>query len=257
MGILLLILSFLCLAQRSAPTYSTATIVNSATNLPILSPGVMASVYGKDLATGTRDLQPSDVGAEGLLPISFPFTGVSVVVHGLPAPLLSVSPEKVTFIIPFEIPSGEEISVLLLVNGAAGPRLTLHMYAESPGLFLLEPGVASAAHKDGTPVTAENPAVAGEGITLYATGLGPAAPAMEYRQAAPERASLLRLEELRVLLDGRDAPTGSIRSAGPVAGMAGMFRVEFALPENCPTNPEVRIGFGDALSPEGVQLRVK
>ena len=57
----------------------------------------------------------------------------------------------------------------LRVRGPAGPEVTaeIEVTANAPGLF------APAAHADGTPVTAESPAKAGETVTVYGTGLGP------------------------------------------------------------------------------------
>ncbi|MBI4909781.1 MAG: hypothetical protein HY820_39555 [Acidobacteria bacterium] len=253
----MLLLAPLCFAERSAPSYTAATLVNSATELPIVSPGTLVSIYGKDLATSSRDLKTAHIGADGLLPVGFPGTGVTVLVHGLPAPLFSVGPEKITFFIPFELPASEDVFVWVTTNGSSGPRLTVHLYRESPGLFLLEPGVASAAHKDNAAITAENPAFAGEEVTLFATGLGPTTPPLEYRQVAPDKAPMQRLDELKVLLNGRAVDQTLIRYAGAVGGTAGMYRIDLTLPQDTPPDPEVRIALGDSLSPEGVQLKVK
>ncbi|MBI3207279.1 MAG: hypothetical protein HYZ37_00080 [Candidatus Solibacter usitatus] len=253
LGPFLCLLALPCLA---APTYSAATVVNSATGMPQLTPGAFATVYGKDLATGTHLLMAGDMPG-GRLPIVLPGTGVSVFLDGLAAPIWYASPDQVNFIIPPDLVPGREAAFWLAVDGRHGPEVLVRLAAEAPGLFASNPVTALAVRLDASRVDENNPAVPGDDIVLFATGLGSTLPPVSYREVAQGASPLLRLAEFRLLLNGLAVPPGRIRYAGAAPGFAGLYQINLWIPPGTPANPEIRIALGPSISPAGLRLSVR
>ena len=122
-----------------------------------LAPGALATVYGERLAETTAQAES--------LPLPGSLAGVSMVINGFFAPLLYVSPTQVNFQTPWEIAPGR-VPVTALVNGRIGNTFTADVAAVSPGIF-------AVVHADGSVISADRPAQAGEIIAIYANGLGP------------------------------------------------------------------------------------
>src|SRR5438132_9456815 len=93
-------------ANREAPSYSGASIVNAADNQPgPLAPNAIATLYGTGLAYITKAISPQDIRG-GLLPTILPGTGVRVLVGNLPANIYFVSPTQINFLVPSSLLSG-------------------------------------------------------------------------------------------------------------------------------------------------------
>src|SRR5437763_1147710 len=92
-------------SRKLAPSYSLASIVNAASNIPgNLAPNTLATIYGANLSYSTRGISSSDIRA-GALPVVL--DGVRVYVGYAPAPLYYVSPTQINFLIPVDPKPGE------------------------------------------------------------------------------------------------------------------------------------------------------
>ncbi|MDZ4802608.1 MAG: hypothetical protein SGI92_30985 [Bryobacteraceae bacterium] len=235
-----------------APLYVESSIVNAASPAAGgLAPNTLATIYGQYLSDVTRSVTSDDIRA-GVLPTVLPGTGVRVLIGGQPAPLLFVSPRQINFVVPSTIlPGATEIRV-----GKAsryGPAVRVVLRDEAPALFLKDPEFAVATR--GTELlTAETEASAGELLTLYATGLGVTNPRPEDGQIVRLAAPLVRTAEFRLELEGIEVPARDILYAGLAPGFAGLYQVNVRLPELRGRNPEIRMGFGNVMSPSGVRL---
>lgn len=238
---------------RAAISYSAATVVNAATGQPILAPNTFATIYGRDLAFTTRQLQPSDVQG-GLLPVHLPGTGVRVWVDGIAAAIWYVSPTQVNFLVPQNLLPGRDARLWLTLDGRAGPEVLVRLAPVSPGLFLLDPETVVAARLDGSVLTRDAPARPGQDIVLFATGLGPTAPETPYREIATSAAPLVDLPRFQITLDDQPVPPENIRYAGAAPRFAGVYQINLLLPSGLPPNPRIRIAAGGAWSPEGTRL---
>jgi uncharacterized protein (TIGR03437 family) len=67
-------------------------------------------------------------------------------------------------------------------------------------------------------------------------------------------ATLERLSTFRILLSGRELPAANIFYAGVAPGFPGLYQINMRMPEDVDRDLEIRIGFGDLLSPAGVRL---
>jgi uncharacterized protein (TIGR03437 family) len=121
--------------------------------------------------------------------------------------------------------------------------------AAAPALFQVDARTVVAAHADGSLVTQGAPGHGGEVIVLYASGLGPTAPPAIKDQIPKAAAPLAQMSDFKVLFNGSAVDPARISYAGVAPGYAGLFQINVKLPDTLPSNPEIRIGYGDQLSP--------
>lgn len=240
--------------SRQAPVYSTASIVNAASNVVgELAPYTFATIYGTGLSYSTRAMAPEDIGS-GRLPIEL--GGVRVLIDSIPAVIYYVSPGQINLLIPsLLLPPQAELNVVL--DGKTGPAIKITLLEVAPALFQWEGNTVVATRSDWTPITAAAPARAGEWVILFATGLGETEPSVVWGQTPQTAAQLKRLGEFRVLLAGAAVEAGRISYAGAAPGFAGLYQINLKLPEGLGNDPEIRIALGSQLSPAGLRLPVR
>ncbi|MBZ5608765.1 MAG: IPT/TIG domain-containing protein [Acidobacteriia bacterium] len=239
-----------------APFYSAASIVNAADNQPaMLAPNTIATIYGKNLAFGTKAITPDDIRG-GTLPIVFSGTGAQVLIGSWYATLYYVSPTQINFLVPPGLQPGT-FNLYVLVNGSAGPPIPVQLAAASPALFQLDAENAVATRADGSVITPAAPARPGDVVVLYATGLGQTTPPVVYGQLPTQAAGLAQIGDFSVLLDGLPVDPRAIAYAGIAPGFAGLYQINLTLPGSTAANPELRIGLAGLLSPPGLRLPVQ
>jgi len=144
---------------------------------PGLAPGELVSIYGVNLGPGAGIAAAFD--STGTLPKSL--GGTTVYLNGIPAPLLYVGNQQVNAIVPFAVPGGESMSVMLLVNGVQSNEAFLPENGADPEIFKSSVGgvfVANgypnsfALNQDGTVNSLQNPAIPGTIITFFVSGAG-------------------------------------------------------------------------------------
>jgi uncharacterized protein (TIGR03437 family) len=126
----------------------------------------------------------------------------------------------------------------------------------APAMFQTDAVTVLAAHLNGQVVSASSPAQPGELVVLYATGLGPTLPAMIPNQA-PELASIVATPGFGVWLNGNQVPSSAVPYAGVTPGYAGLYQVNFFVPQDAPPNPQIQIGWVNAMSPPQLILPVQ
>ena len=241
--------------RRQAPSYSAASIVNAATNLPgPLAPNTIATIYGTGLSFVTRAVAAEDIRG-GVLPILLIGTGVGVYIRGVPAHIYYVSPTQVNLLIPSGLAPGPA-ELRLTVDGSVGPAVNIQLSAAAPALFSLSERWIVACRPDGSVISQEQPARPGDMVILYATGLGPTIPNPHSGEIPAKAAVLERLSEFQVLLDGVPVGPDRIAYAGVAPGFAGLYQINLRLPDALPPNPEVRLKLGDETSPAGGAIPV-
>ena len=142
-----------------------------------------------------------------------PGTGVQVVVGGLFAHMYFVSPGQVNFLVPSNL-TASSVTLSLLRDGTAGPSVRIKLKDAAPGLFQLNESSIVASHIDYSLVTEQAPALPGEWVILWATGLGQVNPPAVYGGIPAHAAKLQRIEAFQVLLDGVPVPSSRIGYAG-------------------------------------------
>lgn len=238
-----------------APFYAESSVVNAASPEAGLAPNTIATLYGSHLAWGIRQLTPADI-AGGEIPTMLTGSGVRVLVGGVPAPLLYVSPGQVNFIVPANLRPGRH-ELQLALDSRYGRAVPLQIAETAPALFRADPEFAAAAGASGESLSPQRPARPGDVVVLYAAGLGETVPPADPRRIVRVEAPLRRSAEFRVEVDGTLLPAGHVQYAGLAPGFAGLYQINFRLPVSVGRNPAVRVGFDGAMSAGGVRIPVE
>jgi uncharacterized protein (TIGR03437 family) len=242
------IILVLALADSGAPTYTAASIANSAASVAgLYAQNTFITIYGENLSTVTRAISTADISG-GMLPTVLIGTGVRVLVNQIAADIYYVSPRQVNLLVPTILVAGPA-TVQLESNGRAGPAVQIMLGDAAPAFFQLDAITVLATHGDYSLVTADSPAHGGEEIALYATGLGATIPAAIPNMVPTTAARLASMIDFRVMLDDVAVDPRNVVYAGVVPGYAGLYQINLIVPVGAPVNPEIRIVAGAAMSP--------
>ncbi|MGO9096393.1 MAG: hypothetical protein ACLQGV_14380 [Bryobacteraceae bacterium] len=205
-----------------------------------VAPGGIVALWGSSLASGT-----ASAGSGFPLPKSV--GGTSVAINGIPAPLFFVSPGQVNAQVPFEVAPG---NALAEVSSPAGVILIpMKIQTAGPGIFTINgQGTGDAAILDAVTfrqIAAADPALAGEWIQLYGTGLGAVNPAAT-SGAVPPSPPPQTNTPVQALIDS--APLDAAW-AGLAPGWVGLYAVNVQLPANlAPGSHQLQLSMGGAVS---------
>jgi uncharacterized protein (TIGR03437 family) len=152
-------------------------IINAASYAPMtanVAPGETISLFGSNLSKVTMS------GPAGPAPTILGNT--QVVVNGIAAPLYYVSPTQINAVVPFEV-SSDSLVTIQVINSGTDSNAVGNMYIgdSAPGVFTQTTngiGLGAALHANYTLITPSNPAMPGEEIAVYLTGLGLVTPAV-------------------------------------------------------------------------------
>jgi uncharacterized protein (TIGR03437 family) len=217
-----------------------------------LAPNTIGTLYGRDLAFVTRSLDAGDL-IRGTLPTTLLGSGVRVLINGTHAFLYFVSPTQINFLVPSTLKPGP-VKIQMSRDSLYGEPVNVQLAEFSPALFLQDPETILATHLDGSLITTDKPAAPGEVIIMFATGLGTTRPRLPAGQIPTGIAWLENLSDFRVLVNGEAAESTNILYAGAAPGFAGLYQINFRIPENAPQNPELKIGFTGIISPGEARL---
>lgn len=160
--------------NASAPTYSLACLANAASfGIASLAPGELVALFGN----GLGPQQGISTQATATVPYPTSAGNVQVTFDGTPAPLLWVQDAQINAVAPWSLTPGQNTKVCVTYNNVTTNCLTWPVVQASPAVFTLDGLHAAALNQDGTINSANNPASPGSTISLFATGLGPLAPA--------------------------------------------------------------------------------
>jgi uncharacterized protein (TIGR03437 family) len=169
---------------------STVTCVANGANFfaeTHVAPGQLLTILGHGLTSDPA------VAFDSTQQLPFAAQDMEVVIGGLAAPLLYVSPTQINAIVPYGIQVGSQLPVEIHRGGRviftwgleSVPRnATPLLRFSTDGAFS---PLAAALNEDGTPNSQQNPARTGSMVTVYATGLGQLTPALA--DGAPGTAS--------------------------------------------------------------------
>lgn len=146
-------------------TASSAPAITAVTNAAsyaadAISPGSLISIFGSNLAAITA-------GAPAV-PLPMSIADTSVIIGGVPAPVLFESPGQINVQVPWEVPAGTA-NVVVRSRGVSSKGVNIAVLQAAPGIFTNAGGAAAV----------DGPAVAGSVISVFFTGQGPVATAMD------------------------------------------------------------------------------
>ena len=222
------------IAQMNAiPYIPPAGVVNAAGSTPssAVGPGSIMSIYGQGLAAGLA------LGSSS--PLSQNVGGVSVTVNNSILGLLFVSPQQINAQVPSNLSDGQ---YTLTVHVAGQPDVTTNFTVarDAPGVFfntVNSQQFAAAFHADGSAVSTNSPAAAGETISLLGTGFGPYSGTVLDGFLPPNPAPQLA-DSLTVSIAGQTVvPTWS----GASTGFIGIATTSFQVPSGLASGTNVSL----------------
>jgi uncharacterized protein (TIGR03437 family) len=245
---------FCSAARGAAPSYSAAGIVSTANFTPgPFACNTLITIFGSGLARSAYGATPADI-VNNTLPTELNYTRVTI--DDWSVPLLYVSDGQVNLLIPPKQSNGTA-KLRVVREGQPGPEVTINVVDAAPALFVTPENLAIATHADNSVITAEKPAVGGELIVIYATGMGKADVMPLSGELPPFASQLVDRGTLRVLLNGVTIDPAQVRYAGLTPRSAGLYQINVVLPENPGSDPELRLAIGSGISSAGVKLPLR
>jgi uncharacterized protein (TIGR03437 family) len=250
----------LTLGLKAIPYPATAVflnpigILNSASFAPItnsVAPGEFVTLFGSGMSPVTQVAS---------LPYPTTLGGVQVTINGIPAPIYAVSPGQISIIIPFATPAYSFATAQVVNNGSKSNPVTLYSATSAPGVFTTSQngvGPAAVTHANGAVVTAANPAMAGETLVVYVTGLGAVSPPVKDGTAAPvSPLSMVVDSNVYVEIEDQHSNYHSTKTVfkGLAPNFAGLYQINFTLPTGANAVPSgqswLNIGTTNAYTSE-------
>ncbi len=210
-----------------------------------LNPQGVANVFS--FAPAGNPIAPGEfieIFGTGLPPrsaVSVPFpttlNGVQLLINNIAAPLYFIDATHVYAVVPYAL-TGPTATIVLTNAGASSNTVTVPVAATSPGVASQKQnGIGSGAitHANGSLVTPTAPALPGETVVLYLTGLGAVTPTVADGSAAPSKTLSASTSVLTIYING-DCPNSpscdasNITFQGLTPGYAGLYQVNFTIP---------------------------
>jgi uncharacterized protein (TIGR03437 family) len=242
-GFLLLILA-VPLSQTAAqtPTLGAGSIVNGASFAQAaaangaIAPGALVSAFGSNLASATQ---------AGLsVPLTTNLNGSSLTFFAgssaFAAPLFFVSTGQINAQVPFNVPLNSAITAQVNFNGQVSTPISVSVISVSPGIFYNVDSngndVGAIIHNSTfAAITASNPAVPGEYVDIFCTGLGAVSPAAASGAPGPSSPTSNTVATPTVTLAGQ-AITPVFSGLAP--NFVGLYQVAFQIPANAPAGTQ-------------------
>jgi uncharacterized protein (TIGR03437 family) len=231
---------------------TTNPVEDAASGIPTIVPGAWISIYGTNLATGTRTWYASEFNGN-LLPYNV--GGVSVLIDGLPAPVYYVSPTQLDVQVPLATVIVTPDTVVVTHDGQASGTVKVKLEGSDPALFTYPAGgltfAAAVAVSTGSIVgdPSVEPGTAkvkpGDFIELYVNSMLPA------KSGIINPPNTLQTFPT-VTIGGVSAP---VTYAGLVS--PGLIQVNVLIPQTVATgNQQVLLTYDSVTSPSGVVIPI-
>ena len=210
-----------------SPQITAGGVVNAAGYAAKVSRGALAFAFGNNLAPQFAQAQS--------IPLPYNQGGTSVTVAGIPAAVFITDPTFVEFQVPYEVPLGTSIPVVVTYNGVPSNTVNVTVADYAVGVFvynrtptIIDPDVF---HTNGTLLTPSSPAIPSETVIVIANGIGKLnnPPATDAAVGPPYPTAV---DTPVVTVGGVPAVS---QYAGLLAGLLGVVQMNVQLPANLPS----------------------
>jgi uncharacterized protein (TIGR03437 family) len=199
-------------------------VVNAASFAPAgnpIAPGEFIALFGSGLAKSPQTAAPP-YPTSGL-------NGVTVLINTQPAAIYFVSPGQINCIVPYGV-AGPAATIVVNSGGTNSNSVSVPVAATAPGMFSTDQsgtGMGAIRHADFTLVNAASPAVGGETVLLYLTGMGAVDPAVADGAGGGSSTLNRTTAQPAVLLGGNP---GQVLYSGLAPGFPGLYQINVTLP---------------------------
>jgi uncharacterized protein (TIGR03437 family) len=240
-------------AAGTGVSLSPVGVVNAASFAPItnsIAPGEYVALFGSNLASN---------GNAATIPLSTTLGGSMASLNSTAMPLYATSAGLITAITPNATPINDLAAFQVSNASKASNTVTLYTASTAPGVFTSTAngiGPADVFHSNYTYVTQSSPAVAGETLLFYATGLGATNPIANDGAAAPSNPPAMVVDP-NLSVDIFDAQGNvnnfNVAFAGLVPGLVGVYQINFTVPSGVASG----IGYLEVNTTDGLTSQAK
>jgi uncharacterized protein (TIGR03437 family) len=190
-------------------------------------PGEIATLFGNNLTSNTG------INLTSGLPLVTKFLNVSVMVNGKAAPLFAVDnvngQQQINFQIPREVATGPNANIAVTNNGTKSPTISVPVLAAQPGIINYAAAGGNFGvilHSNFQLADSAHPAVPGETVLIYCTGLGAVSSPPADGAAANGQ---LTVSAANVMIGSVKA---KVSFSGLAPGFVGLYQVNAVVPSS-------------------------
>ena len=219
-----------------------------------IAPGEAILIAGSGI--GPASIAGAALTANGNL--STQISGTQFLFNGVPAPIVYVSAQYSSVIVPYEVATASTAQIVAMVNGAASPPFTVPVAASLPGVFSANAsgsGQAAVLNQDLSHNSAQNPAVRGSFVVVYVTGEGQTVPPGVTGSVTASKITPV----LPVTVNFGNVPATSYPFVGETPGVvAGVMQINVTVPQNAPTGVvPITVMVGSVVSQSGLTVAIQ
>ena len=233
----------------SQPTIRWECVLNAANYLGGgVAPGEIVTILGS--AIGPSELARLQVGSDGHVPTTLAST--RILFDGEPTPLIYVSDQQSSAIVPYDVAGRATVNVQVEYNGVLSNPVKAQVFATRAGIFSFGAsgtGQGAIVNEDGTINSAYNPAARGSVVSIYATGSGlPQVPGADDQITGSNPSQFKDTAYIRLTSDGScDSPYFAaevLYYGGAPQSVPGLVQINARLPLGMPMGDAVPLYFG-------------
>ena len=231
---------------QSAPAIFVAGTVNAADYSRTFAPGAIVSIFGTSLAASTQ--------AAPQIPLLGTLGGTSVLVAGVPAPLLYVSPAQINLQLQYGL-SGN-ITVQVKTASGVSNTDTIFVGTRAPKIFTVDfsgqnGGIVTTTSN--ALLTAATPDAPAENVSIYLNSVGATTGSPVAGLAAPANATVS--DTVTASIGGVAA---TVNAAVLQPGSVGLYRVDIQSPFVVLTGPvSVAVTIGGVTTQANVNMQYR
>lgn len=213
---------------------------------PVITPAAFASVFGSDFAAETLSAQS--------IPLPYEMGGIRVTVNGVPAALIFASPGQINFQVPRMVDTDAPARVVVSRDELEGETFEVAVEIDVFEPFRYFRGSEFDpvfVHVDNQLLTPDAPAMAGEVIIAYGTGVTTVndPPADAAGSAVDPLAQCNNAPIVTLETDSASAPV-EVLYCGLTPHFVSLAQLNLRLPANLPPGPNPRLVFRFGTSRE-------
>ena len=183
-----------------------------------IAPGEFVTLFGTGMAAGSKATTP---------PCPPTLNGVTVLINGKQAPLYYVSATQINAVVPYAT-QGPTATIVVQNGSASSNTVTVPVAATAPGVVSLDgsgTGPGGVLHPNYAVVNDANPAVPGETVQVFLTGMGAVTPAVG-DGAIPGNSTVTANPVSVYIADQAVTPI----YAGMAPGYPGLYQINVKIP---------------------------
>ncbi len=215
-------------SANPVPVIADGGVVETATYQAAPAPGSLISIFGSKL-TSTSMLADR-------IPLPSQLGDTSAILGGETVPLIFTSDGQVNAVVPYSLAPGTRYQLVVQRGTALSVPQSVVIATARPAVFSVDGSGSGQGHiykfdAKGAQILAspDSPALAGDVLVIYCSGLGAVTPPIAAGVAAPLTSLTKTVNPVTATIQGLPA---EVQFAGLTPGSAGLYQVNLRIPAN-------------------------